>query len=103
MEVGQVAKTAKSAKHRKSASVLSKNYRPLVEMQVLNLAGDLVSRRSMNEDIMAPFASAPAPDAKLMSYFLKYLDDSAKQSLRPTPRTLPKPVENHETPSSGSR
>ncbi len=56
------------------------NYRPLVEMMVLNKEGRLLARRSMNEDIMENFPRSWEPDQKLLHSFNGFLSEASRAS-----------------------
>lgn len=53
------------------------NYRPQVEIEVLKPDGSLLSRQSMNDDLIDPFPKSSTPGPEQESYFLDYLGKAA--------------------------
>jgi hypothetical protein len=70
-----LAKSELSAYHG-AAETLLRNYRPLVEMQVLKPDGTLVGRQSMNEDILKPFDFKAEGNPELNKHFQTFLSDA---------------------------
>lgn len=67
-------KLEQSEQGKSFALTLRKNFRPFVEMMVLDSKGKLLDRRAMNADIINRFPKVVPPTPELEAHFLKFLE-----------------------------
>lgn len=71
-----LGKSGETAETRELGQSMSFNYRPLVDLMVLDGNGLLLDQRSMNQDILGKFPHHEKPSRECVDDFLKFLATS---------------------------